>query len=171
MQLIPNSPTQPEICISVSTRLQGLPFECLTCKVGLRAEFYMPELPAEREQQPLTCVMPLPPLHQNTNQNTPGQSGFTLYLLSLSQHEENTKQKANLYSYLSPQRQLKSEDCKNAFTHLCCITQATTFPETPVVPAFHNQWLSNQLHGLKGDERNSECFLVPSKNCRVSPSF
>lgn len=32
------------------------------------------------------------------------------------------------------------------------------------VSAFHNQWPSNELHRLKGDERNSKSFSVPSKN-------
>lgn len=138
---------------------------------GAQSLILCAQTPAQREQQPLNWVIPLSPLHQNTSQNTPGNLGFTLYLLSLSQREENTKQKAHLYSYLSPQHQLKSEDCKNAFTHLCCITHATTFPETPVVPAFHNQWPSNEPHGLKGGKRNSEYFLVSSKNCRVSLLF
>ena len=82
---------QPAIRMSVSMRLQRLPFGCPTCKAGLRAYCYVPRLPAQREQQLLNRVMSLlPPSHQNPNQNTPGKSVFTLYFLSSSQHEENT---------------------------------------------------------------------------------
>lgn len=46
-----------------------------------------------------------------------------------------------------------------------------TSPETPVVSAFHNPWPPDEPHGLKGDERSSEYFLVPSKNCWAALSF
>lgn len=60
------------------------------------------QAPCTENSSHWTVSLP-PPSHQNPNKNTTGKSVCTLYFLSLRQHEENTKQKAHLYSYLSPQ--------------------------------------------------------------------
>lgn len=80
---------------------KDFPLDARLAKWGLEFTAYVSRLPAQREQQPLNGVLSLlPPSHQNPNQNTPGKSIFTLYFLSLGQHEENTKQNAHLYSSL-----------------------------------------------------------------------
>lgn len=131
--------------------------------MGLRAYCYVHPGSLHRENTLDRVTSLPPPSHQNPNQNTRSRSVFTLYFLSLSQHEENTKQKKLICiptSLLSISSGLQKYIHPPVLHYTCHIILLRHLS----VSAFHNQLPSNKLHRLKGDERNSKSFSVPSKN-------